>query len=84
MIIYNKKSSEFINHTVERQIDSVLVEKVQKKMSQSVSPSELRSWTNSLPQMAKILRDADLKEDTYMLYRMFRHLKCGFSFYSSV
>jgi uncharacterized protein len=27
----------------------------------------MRSWENSLPQMAKVLRDADLKEDTYVL-----------------
>jgi uncharacterized protein len=32
-----------------------------------VSESELRSWENSLPQMARVLRDADLKEDTRVL-----------------
>lgn len=67
MIIYNETSSKFINHVLEQRIESVLLEKVQEKMNHSVSPSEIRSWTNSLPQMAKILRDADLTEGTHVL-----------------
>ncbi|MDN7242863.1 DUF2075 domain-containing protein [Planococcus sp. N028] len=67
MIIYNETSSKFIDHVLEQQIESVLLEKVQEKMNHSVSPSEIRSWTNSLPQMAKILRDAELKGDTHVL-----------------
>jgi len=67
MIIYNETSSRFIDHVLEQNIESVLSEKVKEKMNKSVSPSELLSWTNSLPQMAKILRDADLKEDTHVL-----------------
>lgn len=67
MIIYNETSSKFIEHVLEQQIESVLLHKVQEKMNHSVSPSEIRSWTNSLPQMAKILRDADLKEGTHVL-----------------
>ncbi|ANU11981.1 ATP/GTP-binding protein [Planococcus antarcticus DSM 14505] len=67
MIIYNESSSKFINHVLEDRIESVLLEKVQEKMNHSVSASEIRSWTNSLPQMAKILRDADLKEGTHVL-----------------
>lgn len=67
MLIYNESSSKFINHVLEQRIESVLLEKVQEKMNHSVSPSEIRSWTNSLPEMAKILRDADLKEGTHVL-----------------
>ncbi|MFD1030187.1 DNA/RNA helicase domain-containing protein [Metaplanococcus flavidus] len=67
MIIYNETSSKFIDHVLEQQIETVLLKKVQEKMNHSVSPSEIRSWTNSLPQMAKILRDADLKEGTHVL-----------------
>lgn len=36
-------------------------------MNKSISASELRSWENSLPQMAKILRDASLKDNTHIL-----------------
>ncbi len=36
-------------------------------MNKVVSSSELQSWERSLPQMAKVLRDADLKEDTHVL-----------------
>jgi DUF2075 family protein/broad-specificity NMP kinase len=67
MIIYNKPSSEFLNHIYENKIGYVLKENVLAKMNKVVSDSELRSWENSLPQMAKILRDADLKEDTHVL-----------------
>ncbi|WP_017380474.1 DUF2075 domain-containing protein [Paenisporosarcina sp. TG-14] len=67
MIIYNETSSKFIDHVLERSIGNVLLTNIQEKMNRSVSPSELLSWTNSLPQMAKILRDAELKEDTHVL-----------------
>ncbi|WP_338655955.1 hypothetical protein V6B14_07230 [Sporosarcina psychrophila] len=36
-------------------------------MNKSISASELRSWENSLPQMAKVLRDANVKDDTHIL-----------------
>lgn len=67
MIIYNESSSKFLNHIYENKIGYVLKENVLTKMNKVVSGSELRSWENSLPQMAKVLRDADLKEDTHVL-----------------
>ena len=67
MIIYNETSSNFLNHIYENKIGYVLKENVLAKMNKVVSLSELRSWENSLPQMAKVLRDADLKEDTHVL-----------------
>jgi uncharacterized protein len=67
MIIYNESSSKFLNHIYENKIGYVLKENVLTKMNKVVSGSEMRSWENSLPQMAKVLRDADLKEDTHVL-----------------
>ena len=67
MIIYNETSSAFLNHVYENNIGYVLKEKISEKMNKAVSPGELRSWVNSLPQMAKVLRDADLKKDTHVL-----------------
>ncbi|MDR7079747.1 DUF2075 family protein [Neobacillus niacini] len=67
MIIYNESSSKFLNHIYENKIGYVLKENVLAKLNKVVSGSELRSWENSLPQMAKVLRDADLKEDTHVL-----------------
>ncbi|WP_239094427.1 hypothetical protein [Bacillus sp. B15-48] len=58
MIIYNETSSNFLNHIYENKIGYVLKENVFKKMNKVVSPSELNSWERSLPQMAKVLRDA--------------------------
>ena len=59
MMIYNETSSAFLNHVYENNIGYVLKEKVHAKMNKTISASELRSWENSLPQMAKVLRDAD-------------------------
>lgn len=67
MIIYNETSSAFLEHVYEKKIGYVLKEKVHKKMNKLVSASELRSWENSLPQMARVLRDANLKKDTHVL-----------------
>jgi DUF2075 family protein len=67
MIIYNETTKKFIEHVMEQRIEDVLLERVKEKMGQSVSASEIRSWTNSLPQMAKVLRGADLKDDTHVL-----------------
>jgi hypothetical protein len=67
MIIYNETSSQFLTHILDNKIGYVLKENVLSKMNKVVSLSELNSWENSLPQMAKVLRDADLKEDTRIL-----------------
>lgn len=67
MIIYNESTAKFIEHVMEQRIENVLLDRVKEKMNQSVSMSEIRSWTNSLPQMAKVLRAAKLKEDTHVL-----------------
>jgi uncharacterized protein len=67
MIIYNETSNNFINHIYENKIGYVLKENVYEKMNKVVSNSELRSWENSLPQMAKVIRDADLKKDTHVM-----------------
>jgi uncharacterized protein len=67
MIIYNETSSNFLNHIYENKIGYVLKKNILTKMNKVVSGSELKSWENSLPQMAKVLRDADIKEDTHVL-----------------
>ena len=72
MIIYNQTTSDFLNHIYENKIGYVLKENVLTKMNKVVSNSELNSWERSLPQMAKVIRDADLKNDTHVLleYRL--------------
>ena len=67
MIIYNEPSSSFLEHILENKIGYMLEQNVKKYMNKSISASELRSWENSLPQMAKVLRDADLKDNTHVL-----------------
>lgn len=67
MIIYNETSSNFLKHIYENKIGYVLKKNILKKMNKVISSSELRSWENSLPQMAKVIRDADIREDTHVL-----------------
>ncbi|MCM3790340.1 DUF2075 domain-containing protein [Domibacillus indicus] len=67
MIIYNETSSNFLDHVYDNKIGYVLQQNVLSKMNKVVSSSELRSWENSLPQMAKVLREADLQKDTHVL-----------------
>ncbi|WHY89898.1 DUF2075 domain-containing protein [Neobacillus cucumis] len=67
MIIYNESSSKFIDHIYENKIGYVLKENVYKKMNKVVSENEFRSWENSLPEMAKILRNSKVKPDTHIL-----------------
>ncbi|TLS36792.1 DUF2075 domain-containing protein [Pseudalkalibacillus caeni] len=67
MIIYNETSSNFLIHIFENKIGYVLKENVYKRMNKVVSNSELQSWERSLPQMAKVLRDARLEKDSHVL-----------------
>ncbi|MFC3040433.1 DNA/RNA helicase domain-containing protein [Virgibacillus xinjiangensis] len=67
MIVYNEKSSDFIDHIYENKIGYVLKENVYKKMNKVVSEGEFRSWENSLPEMAKVVRDSDIEKDTHIL-----------------
>lgn len=59
MIIYNETTSDFLNHIYKNKIGYVLKENVLTKVNKVVSISELNSWERSLPQMAKVIRDAD-------------------------
>ncbi|QST00395.1 DUF2075 domain-containing protein [Pontibacillus sp. ALD_SL1] len=67
MIIYNETSSSFVNHIKENKIGYVLKENVLNKMNKVVSSSEIRSWENSLPQMAKVIRDSGVDKDAHIL-----------------
>ena len=56
-----------MEHIRDKQIGYVLKNNLLNKMNKVVSDSEIRSWERSLPQMAKLLRDVELKEDTHVL-----------------
>jgi len=67
MIIYNETKNTFINHIKENQIAYVLQENINKKINRSVSVAEIRSWGNSLSQMAKVVRSKNIKDDSHIL-----------------
>ncbi|WP_240377943.1 hypothetical protein [Bacillus piscicola] len=67
MIIYNERASDFLEHVYEDKIGYVLKENMLKKMNRVVAEKEFLSWERSLPEMAKIIRDADLENDPYIL-----------------
>lgn len=67
MIIYNEKKSIFIDQIKENQIEYILKKNINEKINRSVSVSEVRSWKNSLSQMAKVIRSKKIKDDSYIL-----------------
>ncbi|SDI24941.1 hypothetical protein SAMN05192534_1288 [Alteribacillus persepolensis] len=67
MIIYNERSHDFLNHVYENKIGYVLKENMLQKTNKVVSDREIRSWEHSLPEMARIIRDANLSSDADVL-----------------
>jgi uncharacterized protein len=67
MIFYNETSSNFLSHIYERKIGYVMEGNVLSNKNKVVSESELKSWKKSLPKMPRVLRDADLKENSRIL-----------------
>lgn len=56
-----------MEHILDNDIGYVLQKNAQHLMNKSILARELRSWENSLPQMAKVLRDADVKDNMHIL-----------------
>lgn len=56
-----------MEHIKENQISYVLQNNILQKMNRSVSVGEIRSWANSLPQMAKVIRGKRISDDAHIL-----------------
>lgn len=63
MIIYQANKREFLQHAFADNIEDVVSKHYKHATGQSVGPAELRSWTNSLSHMAKVLYDDEIPGD---------------------
>lgn len=62
MIVYQATKSEFLQDVYERDIEEVILATYQKQTHSRVSPSEIRSWKESLNYVAKVLRDEEIPD----------------------
>lgn len=63
MIIYQGTKSGFLHDTDNRDIEDVVSKAYLARTGKYVPHAEIRSWRESLGQMAKVLRDEDMPDD---------------------
>jgi uncharacterized protein len=63
MIIYQASKSEFLQHALHDDIEDVMSRHFLSATGHGVGPSEVRSWKNSLMEMAKVLNDDEIPAD---------------------
>jgi len=64
MIVYQSQKDQFLADNDDRDIEDVIVQSYRQATGHGVSPSEVRSWRDSLRYMASVLRDHDIPNDT--------------------
>lgn len=63
MIIYQASKTEFLHHALQDDIEDVMSRHFVSATGHGVGPSEIRSWKNSLMEMAKVLNDDEIPGD---------------------
>ena len=63
MIIYQASKDQFIHHAMREDIEEVVLRHFRSATGHGVSPSEIRSWKESLQEMSKVLQDEDIPGD---------------------
>ncbi len=63
MIVYQGSKSGFLRDTDNRDIEDVVAAAYLKRTGRYVPQAEIRSWRESLGQMAKVLRDNEMPDD---------------------
>jgi DUF2075 family protein len=63
MIVYSETKSRFRADVFANRIEDVVHELFRSKLRRSVSPSEVRSWKNSMQFMDRILADVEIPDD---------------------
>lgn len=63
MIVYQANKTQFISDVFSNDIENIVLNNVQKKLNRGVSPSEIKSWANSLGFMDRIMRDESIPSD---------------------
>jgi DUF2075 family protein len=63
MIVYHANKSRFLDDVLTNNVDEIVLTFVKKKLNKGVSPSEIRSWRESLAYMDRILQDPEIPDD---------------------
>jgi DUF2075 family protein len=63
VIIYQATKTQFIHHVTRDDIEDVLTRHFRAATGHGVSPSETRSWRESLTEMSKVLQDEEIPGD---------------------
>ncbi len=63
MLVYIEDKKTFSNDVLENNIEEKILDLMQEKLGKRVSPSEIRSWKNSLPYMDRVLNSEDIPDD---------------------
>lgn len=64
MIVYQANKSTFLDDSFKRDIEAVVTESYKQRTGGTVSANEVRSWKESLLQMAKVLNDDSIPGDS--------------------
>lgn len=63
MIVYQASKTEFLHHALREDIEDIMLRHVRHAGVAGGSESEMRSWKNSLLEMAKVLQDEEIPDD---------------------
>lgn len=63
MIIYQASKTEFLQHALREDIEDIMLRHVRHAGANGGGASEVRSWRNSLFEMAKVLQDDEIPDD---------------------
>jgi hypothetical protein len=63
LIIYQANKTEFLQHALRDDIESIMLKHVRYAGASGGGESEVRSWRNSLFEMAKVLQDEEIPDD---------------------
>lgn len=63
MLVYSATKTEFMRHVERNEISEQILDSMRKRGRQGVSPSEIRSWQNSLNFMRNVLDDDAIPAD---------------------
>jgi DUF2075 family protein len=63
MIVYQRRKDEFVEDAFRRDIETIVLESMRRRLGRGVGEAEIRSWRESLTSMAKVLDDDAIPAD---------------------
>jgi DUF2075 family protein len=63
MIVYSSTKQKFLNDVMSNDIGSIILREYKRATGHSTGGSEILSWTNSLQNMDRVLRDSSVPDD---------------------